>query len=825
MIKKILFVVLLTIIGHSDTVNDNQSQFKTPNQPVYNNQTMECPKVRAGYITRVHHYDYTAGKTYCNVYQIDPNTGVVIDTPQKTPDGAEDVVLVNDNPIAARYYSLPSASDKKSIDADLKKTWDKVGLDIANGSKFKNLEKLYLKDYTTLDNGDKFLTGAKYLLAGLTMDGEIINIPSSIQSNEITLQKGYTIYPNASVNGNNDKDFLSIIKDFINNIRYEKTKKQEFEDNVGVNINLNSQAKTMLDNIIVFIMDFFARVNENYQDVNFMVFALSAIFTVIFASQKKLTSKLSKVHDSDDMYERGFLGFIIIFVFYLSSTTYNIDNEKKIDQTHFQNMSRWLLYKGVDWADSATRSMASSYVSFKLKETGILGKEQARTLSYAKAANELKYNALVSDVKKCSQYYDTDKLGLVLGNAQGNNAAFPETQGELKEEAFLKDEYKNQVRESSGASTLAEIPRVGSCRNSLREATIVANEITQQEYKIQSYQKIVSSDKIQNRMLLITENIYKTTADQGFMAAPVIATTDFFLDMSEIVKTDEQEEAASRAAQDNSSASAMNIPVANTGFSSKIGEYGAYMLVPGATTMQSYIYQAKDKILGDTQATNNGIVNTAWGAVSLVITIMLMMALIKYLPILSLLIASLLVIVFYFISVEIFYLITPFIVAYALTSNQHQTLISLLIRYFALALKPIMIVFSVVVAMLVISLFEGINNAIILPLFNTFQNVLGVAETTNITDKLTTILDMAFGAKMFNNDAMAFLGTSPIIGFIGGIAMITTKIFAVVSVFYIVFNGSDIMLKLFGLREGGIDVQEGLGSQIEGNMGKYGRPI
>jgi hypothetical protein len=176
------------------------------------------------------------------------------------------------------------------------------------------------------------------------------------------------------------------------------------------------------------------------------------------------------------------------------------------------------------------------------------------------------------------------------------------------------------------------------------------------------------------------------------------------------------------------------------------------------------------------------------------------------------------VIVFYYISVQVFYLTAPFIVVYAFATNQQHHIITLLGKFLALSIKPLMIVFSIVLAMLAIKLFEGINGSIIGVNFDMFQQILDVSKSKDNIESLVDLFDMGVNDA---KDELQIVG----ITFIGSVAKLMIQIFSTLAVFYIVFNGADMFIKMLGFKEAGIDVHESLGREMDNGSAKYSRPI
>jgi len=793
----LLFILTTSMLSaisiKGEIVGDSLDTYIMDTQRVYTKTdiSMECPLMRATYISRVDRYDFSEGKTYCKVYEIDKNSGIASAT-------AKEILIYNINHSAKDFYNNINNADRITIDNKLTIKWDDIGHNIVTSASHKAIQDKYFKNYVNT-GGDEFLTGSKYLLAGITMDGERINLKQSINTNDIVMMPGFTIYANSSTALTLEpeewwKKLWNSVKKYLPSDEKEMKDKHLVEG--WETQELASTGKKMLNNLMVFIMDFFAELNETYNDVTFWMLLVVLPFTIFFGVQRLITKKIHEHQHQDDVAERMFLGIIVFFFFYIGQTTYKIDADKNIDQSQFQNTSRFLLYKGIDWADEATRAMAKAYVSFKIKDAGLIGRENSKVLEYQININSKKRKEIYTILNdKCFEYYDTAKI--MKNHHIGNDQHFtPDTN--IYDYDYFKGKYKGIERKIN--YEVKNIPTINSCYNLKREHQILNTKIKQASLKINEFDAAISSGGIEERINLISEYIYKNTADNGFIAAPLIGTSNIFLDGVEAFSTEESKKSS---ANTEASAIGENSPMIDSTIE-WISDRSVYMMMSGASSLRESIYSLLKEEEG-------GVVS---GTLSLVITIMIMMTMIKYAPILAMTAASILVIVFYYISVEVFYLVAPFIVVYAFASNQQQYIVSLLGRFLALSLKPLMIVLSIALAMLAIKLFEGINTAIISVNFDMFQQVLNIEKFENewLTGK-------ALSADFF--DSLSLLG----ITFIGSVAKLLVQIFATLGVFYIVFNGSEMFIKMLGFKEGGIDIQESIGREIDSGSSKYNRPV
>jgi hypothetical protein len=400
--------------------------------------------------------------------------------------------------------------------------------------------------------------------------------------------------------------------------------------------------------------------------------------------------------------------------------------------------------------------------------------------------------------------------------------------------------------------------------------------IAYNQIMLQRYDKAKSSEKNFKAMELIAKMHLKNTQEMGFLNASMIASTEVFLDNADIFDTTELKEAeweksVALESQGVSSETGQKINGVANGKNPTIipplqlyysGMHWltynmAYMMIPPATSIKENLSEAiiggyvffKD-LMQDTVATAlapetfglsfiaSKIINMLGddepspmlralaSFLALIITILIMRYFLSYLPLVAINMAFFWAIGFYYISVEIFYLISPFIAIYALSTNQIEVIKSFLQRFLALSFKPVLIVVSVVIAIFANELIKSIGRYITHKTFDTYFTITAFDrsvgdykhdESTTTLSKLADYTSHAIDVSMqFTDYGLVFFK---------GMLNVGTQVLATLIVFYLVFYGATMILNMFGMKDSGIDAQDSVGQTMEGRTSRYNTSI
>lgn len=860
-IKKILLALALCTsflyaedmpTANANTALENNTYIQE--MPSQSSCTFACPTMKDGYFARIRDVIPSRGETQCFVYKTsDPST-------------------------ILGYISVPNEQCKTQFNlTDSEKFQINRHSPEINEFGLEAIEKKYTDHFTNVGSGREYLRTSKYVIAGLTADNEIIDIPNSLLKNQLVLNSGYTIYPNA--NALPDKDTAQKIIDTLGGwvagvvsfVSGEEIVKEKYK---GYTSELSSLNEIVFSNVIVLVLNWLKESNTVLLDMNSTLFFFVVPFTAGFFLLAKATKALGDKQDHEDNFERVFLTFIILFIFYFSSNEINFEQDKKITQTNFQTWSRPVLYEGVEMADKLTFAFTKAYMNYKAKDAGLIIQDD-----YAKIHDQTKVLIKESEVLEkeggmigtCYQVYDTDRLYALASEAVGANTVFPPL-GSLNKDRRGKPNSKG-IDQNFGISNLEEtafmhpqyrrathVPTLSACYNFERRYKENKKVIESNQIIMKQYESAISSNKTKDGIKLVAELLYKNTAEMGFINASSIASTNILINNLDLFVNADIKEASVEKAMELDNQITKQHETSNIVSSGHIfagmrwvAMNSAYMMVPPASSIKTEIVEPSlesmlylgnkffhiSKQIGsyiagagtmgvsiiaeeamkklETPTKNledNQFFKALISFIALILTILIMKYLLAYMPLVAISVAGYLAIGFYYVTVEIFYLVAPFVAIYALSTDQMQVLKSFFSRFLALAFKPVLIVVSIIMAIMANELFDKLAMLSSHKTFDTFFAITQYDRTAIDTnaDFLTTIHQLGSYAVDFSDYGLLFFKGTLLVG---------AKVVSLLAVFYLVFYGSTMVLNIFGMKDSGIDAQDTVGNSIESKSSKY----
>lgn len=767
--------------------------------------TMQCPAMLPEFSARVNLYDYNAGNTICNVYG-------------KNASGEFDYTKVLDkvtehNPYVQAYMNAITQNEEKTIRQDLENDYkinpgDNLGI--------KSAADTWFHEYT--DTPETFMTTSKMLISALTLDGDVIDLDRTLNTNTLTTTSEYTQYPNISQGDPTQKIFDTLMQAAKDRGDIDEAI-SEYHYNQSFN---SSHAKDVMGELYVLIVDFFASFNELYRKILFWVFILSALFTLLFFFQNKSTRSASKLHKQEDPYERFIVGALLVFFFFIPTTTHELSNGDKIQQTYSQTGSRQMLYFAMDWGDEATKTLSKVYLNYIYKKTGNFSASQLLNLKKEGLVVDKKLQQHKNVLTICDTYYDENKMQKEPGYTP--TKIYPA--GRKDDWVLLKDAYVNNQ------GSYPAIPTLNACSNALRSILILEEQKRGIDSNLLAFEQASKKSLTRDRLRILSEGILKQTASNGVASVPLIGASDGFFKASELLSTPYKKIKAESDLNAANGNIAEGSETEEGGFTSisYYSQNAAYMMLPGFSNFRATIWETlkinppKNKegwINKLVSLFKGGFFRNTWNSVVLALSTLIPLwfyqSFIEYLPVLGIIVGSFLTLTFYFISVQIFYILLPFFAAYSFTANQPHVLTNALSKFLLISLRPVILVISVLIALLAVSIFQGILNYVIDPFFNLFNAMLGQLS-------FETMFSYGFSWEnitgWFGDVASGFF-----VGAIKGIVHIFVGIAIFYATFYITFYAADIFSSLFGIKDKGHDIQETVGNPIDSGTSSISKPI
>ena len=746
---------------------------------------VECPPMKTGYFSRIIDFVYETGATTCYVYDLQNPTKAI-------------AKVVNENQYCKNALINPTAVASINSNSG------------AVQSHLTSLESRY-KSYFTTTAGASYLSLPKYMVAGLMADDDIINIPTSITTNEVTLKSGYTVFPNISGATNYGDEALI------------------------------SRTKDALSNSVTFVINFLSKSNNILMSFQVALFMFTVAMSLGLLLTQKGTKKASQIQDHEDFAEKILFGVVSILVFFLPLNKIATPTGD-ISQNGYQQLIRPLIYLGVETADKLAETATSSVLRYKFDAVGLGAEQDLQNLQNLLFA-ELKKKAYNDSMAiKCSQVYNTAELKTYT-KLLATNLSYPPSE-EIFTKGFGSDEkravtfYTKKYMTSESLVTSSDVPAVSFCSKVERDILQSKSFINNLTQKIANYQTAVSSE-MDKKIKIMTDMTYRNVSELGFVSIVNLGTTLMAFDNFSLLGQNKNvQENYESTMEDYRDATGYEIQgfakpsedegitaILNSATNEVLTNAPYYIFTPFGSTLQSYVNSVfnpvKEKVkenaqlgnillnwipvVGDTlgQATQFAISKGASFAIDTangMLTIYLLKEIINILPLVAIISSGFLVIAFYFLSISILYIVIPFASIFAFSTGNLEIIKNLVKQTFILAVKPVLIVVSVLMALLVADLIISLNKVVITSMFEPL-----FALTINASNTSTSIFS-----------SVQNFGFGGIFLFLKSTMLLASNFVTIFVCFYLVFNGANIILDILGMKDGGFDVGGIIGDKVEG---------
>lgn len=738
-IISILFLLVSFVAAATQNI-DMQKKYLAETQP--KTQGFACPVVKDTYFTRIKDVNFWDSSLTCYVF--DGISGVLLDQIKYT------------NPENIESLKALKLKFEKEVQNSIKET-NKVGNNLI--SNLNNLEKNFKRDYLT----DYYLNLPTFLIAGLTIDPTIIDIKNSILRNKVEINSPYTLYSNLF------KSDETLNEPITDSFTQREVQKQ-------LDTSIVSTTKEMISNSILLIFHFFEESNDSILRLKTYLFITVLPFAFLFLGQQMITKKISGVRNHTDYAEKALLTVVSLFLFYFSVGKIEINNEDKINQVAYHNMFRPILFEANDIANDVAFSAMNSFLKYKMTDLNYVSNDTLKQLLVQKKMLQNENQFYMDNLtKECIEKYDLNAVKLSLNINSKINMPFPTSESQIKNGNYVNPYTQFENPEKRSAVSLSGC---GIMWKKMKEKEQQIKDIDNQIVLIQKNQ---SNTQTAKKLEILARSQFQNFAELGWMAMPLLASTNFALKEVDAIENYATKVNVKAISQDRFNArNEMNENEDTTQIDLEILNNLPYLFVPFATTIKS---ELKEFIT--VPYLDRFIPQITAGARS-IFTILIVKFFIGLLPAVVIFSGSLLSIGFWLISVMIYYLIAPFLIGFALTTNQTSILKKYLRFGLILAFKPLMIVVSIIIAMFAVEFLMNLNNFMI---------------TFNIQDVRAMFSSFDTSYTMFKM-VMIFMN-------------IVGSLIIAMMAFYLVFKGADLIIGMLGVRDINFDVQNSFGDAIE----------
>lgn len=747
------------------------------------NSVYTLPSTKEGYTPQISGFNPQTGTVTFQVY--DETNGVFLDGVKTYQNnalkGALDLSANDTNTINNIVSQRESQLENRSNTA-VKAYYD-------NMASYKTqLDGLY-KNSTSSNSTyiKEFLTLSKFVVACLTLDNTVINIEQSMATKSMVLQNRYTM---------NLGDALSTA--------------QSSQTTTLANAKLQEYVKKFSIKTFFFILEWQRNNNQLIQEIKVFMITIFLPLTIGYTALSKFTKYMQKISDFDDLAEKGVILIIIFIGFFMPSTVYNKgDKGNELGQTFYQGWAVEVARKGVGFADRMTINTVSAYSQWQMNNLGVMSNEDLKTAYTAQIKtkkNHDLYDAIFQG--QCTGKYDFTRLAEIHSYIQNNDTIFF-SDDEFKS-AKVNWEKKNKTPFPFGNQALlwktSTMPTLSlnACTQLEKDLRVLKNDMKEYETFNAKLETMKGGD-VSNDVALLTKinsDGVNYAVHLGFMYAPFILMQDYFVqnitDSNSPLSAVKNNERFKDFENDKFKSSVVewlneqNIPMLGSVID-VVGEKFVsllkvlpYRAVPIYNQVEESVYKPLSIIL----PTNAG--DLAAYLVGNILAYNITDSVLQFTPAFVMIVAGVWSFIFYVGSLFVYYFVSPFILAYALGSQQTEALRSFISRGVVLAFKPIMMVVSIVIALVAIDL---------------TQEILNFVEDVIMQNLISTYDVSDFKFIMFT--------------FFQGLFHVISLVVKGVMAFVLVFKGSDLILSLFGFKDSGVNMKEVIGGDIERGTGKY----
>lgn len=584
---------------------------------------------------------------------------------------------------------------------------------------------------------------AQFLVSVFTLDSDRINVDQTLLNNKITLQSPY---------------------------------KRAFDENI------------LDERSLLFYVKFFVKIDSWLLDLNSWIFFLFMPFVVIAFIVKKTIKAIDKSDENDSVIERALVAVIILYLFYFSTTS------NQISRTHYQSFFTEFIQQSLELSTNFTNTFSSTFLSYQARNSGKLDKQELTLIITDSAKNQAMLPYYQGWLDTCKSAYNLDFI-----TRKDEGFVFPKN----LEKNHLGSTWSE--RSTQKDTSLLIVTSLEFCHKIEERVKFLTEKQATNAKLITDYQESTSDKLNEQQLLLLQKMQMQNVHDFGFISAPLIASNNMFsenLNMFQRTQKSQHQIETSITQTDKNTGLERGI-VSDSFVADAIGIL-PYMLVPGSDSIKKTVTDTLGTVSSKFEKLPfvGSFATAAKQAIGIGTAIFLIKYVIIYLPISALILASFLVIVYYFISLIIYLNLSPFVAAWAFAKGQSDQLKSFFIKGVILGIKPLILVISIVISVIGLDLVKALNLLIIEKQFNNF---FAITMTQNT---LST-------AYAFSDYGLLFLK-----GFIG----IVISLAAAIIVFYIVLNGSDVIARILGIDDKiSSDTQNTIGNQVDQKTSRFSK--
>ena len=693
--KKTLFFIFFMVLSLYSAPNNDSKDLNSKDNKYFKNTndyyieggscSWECRETTEHYGTRITGFDIAKGITFCKVYD-------------KT-----------------NYNELLSISATKTNQACVKET------DLSNVSQYtKILQKSNDLSYASqikYDPSDTKITFSKFLSSLATLNPNIIDRETTNNQGQLVLKNGIEQFSVATISN------VSGVVLSTNTDLSQKT--QAVKDGFGKIINghtldnvtaiQTSASDGFNKNNMGYFSDLFMANEKIYLYLQGLIFVLVGGFFITRLGTEKIQTYLENRGESDGKrpyLHKFYIPLIMLGLFFMPIPEAN----DKAHSTIIQNVIRYFADMSTDVADMTSATMNKTYMDKIYKSLGYISPkgisdlaiQQEQSKHIVKQLNDLY-------AKTCAK-----RFNMSYGSYTFNYINSLDEEGK---KALLQKE-KNDINKIVG--TKYDIT-LDACIAMELQAINAKKSINSSEQMLKSIEKTYDNNQIKSKVTELDKYFSSREQQLGWINSLITPSSailsEVFVFADDRAVTQDMKK-ATKASQKNTAEKIAEGNIdndedeLNNSILGTISGELVYMMLPGATDIKNFLKDTGKKttqiltsLVEDIPfigSITKGITNIATTTAAYALTIFMAKKTLFYIPLLVCTTASIVAFIAYLVTLIKYFYISPFVVAFALTTNKMSKIVEFLVTGISIFLKPVLIVLFIGLALFVHTLIDEI---------------------------------------------------------------------------------------------------------------------
>lgn len=694
-----------------------------------------CRKLENGYKSRVTGFDPFRGITTCDVFDIEK--GIILSDETKS--------------INKKAADSTSGSIKDKIESGITAdTFNQTCVEKTNIKKDYNelnITKQTIIVNESIDYKDEF-TFSRFITSLFTLDQDIVDFDNTTKTNKLVL-KNTSNLNNTQINDSDPK--------------------------------AQATSNILNKSNLVYFSAIFTGLQKLHNHLQYFIFLYIAAFFLFMVFSKKLLSKLQKQQQDVRSLELFIVPVIMVVLCFVP-----IPTSQKLQTTPLQLITQFFIQHSVKIADHISTIGVDSYLKKLYSSVGAYSIEEEKKIVERKESLEAAIKFYKVGIEECRIRYP--KKDISTFQVDENILKAIETMDTNQEN--VKQDY-----------------RASACRDIERSLITNERELKSTEIQLKALKNAWSNQELETTLKQIHKKTETSNQELGWFFSSIMPSISVVVENVSVISEQQEFNVTEKNIEiqqnENNSIEEKGIIenfIDDTSLGAIIGNL-SYFILPGAGEIYKNVYAMSPKVTSFiTNAAKDipivgGIVDTTVGIMARIAILntvaSIYESILKYLPVIVTMVASMIAIVVYLVELLNFYYFQPFIVAYSVTMQRKHKIIDYLLFGISIFAKPMLIVFFISLSIFFLSL---------------IQDFFGY-----LVDKQIGLLDD------FSKGNLGFINGFSLVLF-STLLSIITSIASAFLMWKLIIEGSNFVLKLLGLDSGASD---SLNSSISGKLERH----